>query len=193
MAITVAAATENTFPELLIRNARLFADRPAIPAQGSRHLAELDLGPGSRTRSGALARTGGTRPQAGRQVRDHRQQPAAALLGDVCRQALGAVPVPLYADSVAEEMAYVLEHAEVTLAVVEDQEQVDKLLLISDRLPRLSHLIYDERRGCGPTTTAASRRSTRCSKLGRARLASGPAGAQMVGDASRRAGAAILP
>jgi long-chain acyl-CoA synthetase len=40
-------------------------------------------------------------------------------------QALGAVPVPIYADSVADEMAYVLEHAEVTVAVVEDQEQVD--------------------------------------------------------------------
>ena len=45
-------------------------------------------------------------------------------------QALGAVPVPVYADSVADEMAYVLEHAEATLAVVENQEQVDKVLSI---------------------------------------------------------------
>src|SRR5262249_61510195 len=62
-------------------------------------------------------------------------------------QSLGAVPVPIYADSVAEEMAYILDHAEVTMAVVEDQEQVDKILSISDRLPRLSHVIYDEPRG----------------------------------------------
>ena len=45
-------------------------------------------------------------------------------------QALGAVPVPVYADAVADEMAYVLAHAEVTLAVVEDQEQVDKIIAI---------------------------------------------------------------
>src|SRR5690606_38510566 len=43
--------------------------------------------------------------------------------------------------------AYVLDHAEVTIAVVQDQEQVDKLLSIADRVPKLSHIIYDETRG----------------------------------------------
>ncbi|HKS60498.1 MAG TPA: AMP-binding protein [Xanthobacteraceae bacterium] len=62
-------------------------------------------------------------------------------------QAIGAVPVPIYADSVADEMAYVLEHAEVTVAVVEDQEQVDKVLSIQDRLTTLRHMVYDEPRG----------------------------------------------
>jgi long-chain acyl-CoA synthetase len=62
-------------------------------------------------------------------------------------QALGAVPVPVYADAVADEMAYVLAHAEVTLGVVEDQEQVDKVIAVSDRLPLLKQIIYDEPRG----------------------------------------------
>ena len=62
-------------------------------------------------------------------------------------QALGAVPVPVYADAVADEMAYVLAHAEVMLAVVEDQEQVDKVIAISDRLSQLGRVIYDEPRG----------------------------------------------
>jgi long-chain acyl-CoA synthetase len=62
-------------------------------------------------------------------------------------QALGAVPVPIYADSVADEMAYVLEHAGVTVAVVENQEQVDKVLSIADRVPSLRHMVYDEPRG----------------------------------------------
>ena len=62
-------------------------------------------------------------------------------------QALGAVPVPIYSDSVADEMAYVLEHAEVTLAVAEDQEQVDKVLSIAERVPTLRHMVYDEPRG----------------------------------------------
>ena len=62
-------------------------------------------------------------------------------------QAIGAVPVPIYADSVADEMAYVLEHAEVTVAVVQDQEQVDKVISIAERVPALRHLVYDEPRG----------------------------------------------
>jgi len=48
---------------------------------------------------------------------------------------------------VAEEMAYVLAHAEVTHAAVQDQEQVDKLLAVSDQLPCLEHVLYDEEKG----------------------------------------------
>jgi long-chain acyl-CoA synthetase len=62
-------------------------------------------------------------------------------------QWLGAVPIPVYADSVAEEMAYVLAHAEVTHAVVQDQEQVDKLLSIASDIPMLTQILYDEERG----------------------------------------------
>jgi len=62
-------------------------------------------------------------------------------------QSLGGVPVPLYQDAVAEEMIYILDDAEVRVAVVEDQEQVDKLLEIKHRLPRLEHIIYEDPRG----------------------------------------------
>lgn len=62
-------------------------------------------------------------------------------------QVLGGVPVPLYQDSVAEEMAYVLEHAEARFAVVEDQEQVDKLLEVMARCPILEQIVYDQSRG----------------------------------------------
>ncbi|MGA2793742.1 MAG: AMP-binding protein, partial [Roseiarcus sp.] len=62
-------------------------------------------------------------------------------------QMLGAVPLPVYADAVADEMAYVLGHAEATLIVAQDQEQVDKVLSIADRLPRLTRILYDEERG----------------------------------------------
>ena len=62
-------------------------------------------------------------------------------------QALGVVPVPVYADAVADELAYVLAHAEVRFAAVEDQEQVDKILSVSDRLPKLETMVYDEPRG----------------------------------------------
>jgi long-chain acyl-CoA synthetase len=62
-------------------------------------------------------------------------------------QMLGAIPVPVYADAVAEELAYVLAHAEVRFAAVEDQEQVDKILSVIDRLPKLGLMVYDEKRG----------------------------------------------
>lgn len=62
-------------------------------------------------------------------------------------QAIGAIPIPLYQDSVANEMAYVLEHAEVRVALVEDQEQVDKLLEIKDDGGNIDLLIYDDDRG----------------------------------------------
>ena len=62
-------------------------------------------------------------------------------------QMLGAIPLPVYADAVADEMAYVLGHAEVALIAAQDQEQVDKILSIADRLPRLRDILYDEGRG----------------------------------------------
>jgi len=64
-------------------------------------------------------------------------------------QALGAIPVPVYSDSVAQEMEYVLEHAETVMAVCQDQEQVDKLLSMGDKLKTLKTIIYDESRGLG--------------------------------------------
>ena len=62
-------------------------------------------------------------------------------------QMLGGVPVPVYADAVADELAFVLAHAEVRFAAVEDQEQVDKIMSVKQRLPRLERLLYDEDRG----------------------------------------------
>ena len=142
-----AAAEANTFPKLLIHNAAVRGAKPAL-----RHkdlgiwqtwtwsqvleevrafavgLEELGLKCGDK-----LAIIGANKPR---------------LYWAMCAaQSLGAIPVPLYADSVAEEMAYVLEHAEVTIAIAENQEQVDKIISVSERLPRLTHVIYDEPRG----------------------------------------------
>jgi long-chain acyl-CoA synthetase len=147
IAVATEAARANTFPKLLLRNARLYAGRPAYRHKDlgiwqvwtwaqvleavrafSVGLRELGL-----KRDDKVAIIGSNRPR---------------LYWAMCAaQALGGVPVPIYADSVAQEMAYILDHAEVTIAVVEDQEQVDKLLSIVDRLPRLALIIYDETRG----------------------------------------------
>lgn len=67
--------------------------------------------------------------------------------GMTAAQALGAIPVPLYQDAVADEMAYVLDNADVKIALVENQEQVDKMLELRERCPLLEHVIFDEQRG----------------------------------------------
>ena len=62
-------------------------------------------------------------------------------------QMLGAVPVPVYADAVADELALVLDHAGATIVVAQDQEQVDKIASVAARLPHVKHVLHDEERG----------------------------------------------
>jgi long-chain acyl-CoA synthetase len=184
---TDAAAHADTFPKLLIRNAACFAERPAYRHKDlgiwqawtwpqvleevrafSLGLSKLGLKRGEK-----LAIIGTNRPR---------------LYWAMCAtQALGAVPVPIYADSVAEEMAYVLDHAEVTMAVVEDQEQVDKLIAIAERLPRLSQVIYDEPRGLRDYDHSRLKWITDVQALGRDALAK-DAGSLQHWDSSIAAG-----
>ncbi len=62
-------------------------------------------------------------------------------------QCLGGIPVPMYQDAVAAEMAFVFDNAEIKFAVVEDQEQVDKLLEIRETVPHLKRIVYEDPRG----------------------------------------------
>jgi long-chain acyl-CoA synthetase len=173
VAQTVAAALD-TFPKLLIRNATKFASRPAMRHKdlGIWHswtwaqmldevralsvgLMELGLKRGDK-----IAIIGKNKPR---------------LYWAMCAaQALGAVPVPIYADSVADEMAYVLEHAEATFAIAEDQEQVDKLTSIADRLSKLETVIYDEPRGLRDYDHSRMKWIDDVQKTGRDKLAADP-------------------
>jgi len=85
-------------------------------------------------------------------------------------QAAGGIPVPVYADSVAEEMSYVLGHAEVSVAVCQDQEQVDKVLSIKDDLKKLKHILYDETRGLGDYETKNLHSIDGVQEMGREKL-----------------------
>jgi long-chain acyl-CoA synthetase len=141
------AAPADTFPKLLVRNARLFADRPALRhkdlgiwqtwtwAEVLAHVRAYALGLSELglKRGDAIAIVGANRPKLYWSV--------------TAAQMLGAVPVPVYADAVADELVHVLAHAEVRFAAVEDQEQVDKILMVAERLPRLERMVYDEPRG----------------------------------------------
>jgi long-chain acyl-CoA synthetase len=164
----------DTLPKLLIHNAAAFGARPAMRHKDfgiwqawtwqqvleevrafSIGLAELGLKRGDK-----FTIIGSNRPR---------------LYWAFCAgQALGAIPVPVYADAVADEMAYVLAHAEVMLAVVEDQEQVDKIIAVSERLPHLGRVIYDEPRGLKDYDHSRLIAFTDVQDVGRKKLASDP-------------------
>ena len=65
----------------------------------------------------------------------------------VAAQMCGAIPVPLYQDAVAEEMAYVLDHCGSRFVVCNDQEQVDKILEIEGKVPHIEQVVYLDKRG----------------------------------------------
>jgi long-chain acyl-CoA synthetase len=138
-----------TLPRLLQRNARELANRPAIREkdrgiwqtwtwhQYQEQVRDLALGLAALgfRRGGRLSVIGDNRPRL--------------YWAQVAAQCLGGVPVPVYQDSIARELAYVWQHAEVSVIVAEDQEQVDKILALRADLPALRLVIYDDPRGMG--------------------------------------------
>jgi len=137
----------DTFPKLLLHHARVRGERPAI--------REKDLGIWQtwswarfadevRSLAGGLAAQGFKRGDHLALVGDNRPRIYAAMCAAQC---LGGIPVPLYQDAVAAEMAFPIQNASITHVLAEDQEQVDKLLEILPQCPSLAHIYYDEPRG----------------------------------------------
>jgi long-chain acyl-CoA synthetase len=137
----------DTFPKLLIENAERFKNKAAIRekdfgiwqswtwSQMRDEIFALANGMAALgfKRGDKLAIVGRNRPR---------------LYWGICAaQCLGGIPVPVYQDSVADEMQYVLEHSGVSFVLAEDQEQVDKMLDIHDSCPEMQHVIYDDPRG----------------------------------------------
>src|SRR6185436_13119687 len=71
----------------------------------------------------------------------------AWLYTELATQALGAIPVGVYVDSLPEQMRYIVEHCEARIVMVEDQEQADKILGIRAHLPKLDRIVVDDMRG----------------------------------------------
>ena len=145
--MSVDIGTQDTFPKLLMHHARVRGGKPAI--------REKDLGIWQtwtwgrfadevRALAGGLAAQGLRRGEHIALVGDNRPRLYAAMCAAQC---LGAIPVPLYQDAAAAEMAFPIQNAGITHALAEDQEQVDKLLEILPQCPTLAHIYYDEPRG----------------------------------------------
>jgi long-chain acyl-CoA synthetase len=77
-------------------------------------------------------------------IGDNRPQLYWAL---VAAEALGGIPVPIYQDAIATEVQYVIDHSDAKVVLAEDQEQVDKILEIKDKLCKAAYVIYDDPKG----------------------------------------------
>src|SRR5450759_1457970 len=137
----------DTFPRLLLHQAAARADQPAM--------REKDLGIWQTWSWGqvceevhalacGLAELGFKRGDNLAIIGDNRPRLYWAMAAAQC---LGGVPVPMYQDAVAQELLFVLQDAEIKFAIVEDQEQTDKLLEVKAQCPQLAHIMYDEPRG----------------------------------------------
>ncbi|MDI9332680.1 MAG: AMP-binding protein [Alphaproteobacteria bacterium] len=137
----------STFPQLLYRHA---SERPQAPAMREKEygiwqtltwsgLAEMVSHLAAGMHQAGLKRgehivvVGSNRPRL--------------YAGMLAAQSLGAIPIPLYQDAVAAECVFPINNADVRFAVVEDQEQVDKLLEVREQCPQLAHIYYDDPRG----------------------------------------------
>jgi long-chain acyl-CoA synthetase len=138
---------DTTLPRLLRKNA---AEMPARTA-----MREKDLGiwqpyswqrywEETRDLALGLAASGFAAGDKLSVIGENRPRLYFAQMAAIC---LGGVAVPAYQDAIASELVFVLDHAEVSVVVAEDQEQVDKVLSVKDRLPHLKLVVYDDPRG----------------------------------------------
>ena len=141
------ASALDTVPKLLLRNAVTYAKRPAIRHKDFgiwQTWTWTQMRDEVRAIAVGLRKLGFERGDVVAIIGDNRPRLYATF---AAVQSIGGIAVPAYQDSVADEMAYVLDHAEAKYAVVQNQEQVDKLISIKDRLPHLRTVIFEEERG----------------------------------------------
>lgn len=140
-------SVHDTLPKLLLLHARAHPDEV--------WLREKDLGiwnsftwkqVSERVRLMALGldALGVTRGDVVALIGDNRPQ---WLMGEIAAHAAGAMSLGIYRDALADEVAYLVTYADVAVIFAEDEEQVDKLLQLEDRIPTVRHIVYSDPRG----------------------------------------------
>ena len=138
---------QTTFPKLMLEHASRRPDAAALREkeygiwQGLTWSALAVL---VRQLACGLARAGLKRGDHIVVVAENRPRLSAVMLA---AQSLGAIPVPLYQDAAANEYIFPINNAEIAMAVVEDQEQVDKFLELRESCPQIARIWYDDPRG----------------------------------------------
>ena len=130
-----------TLNEMILESIEKYADLPALKIRTGdlfkpisyRELGEvieklgtglIDLGIGKRERVGLIS--------------DNRYE---WIMCDLAVLGTGACDVPRGSDSTPQELEYILRHAEINTAFVEDKVQLDKIYSIAESLPDLKTLI----------------------------------------------------
>jgi long-chain acyl-CoA synthetase len=136
-----------TFPRCLLHNARTRPDRPAIREKSRgiwQTLTWRQLADEVAVLAAALGAMG---LQRGEHVGLLGENRPRLIVVTAAAQWLGAVVVPLFADTTAEEIAGPIQRARITTVFAENQEQVDKLLLLQPQCPSVRHIVFDDDRG----------------------------------------------
>ena len=138
---------QTTFPQLLMMHA---AQRPNAPAMREKEygiwqtISWQDMATMVAHMACGLHQAGLKRGEHMVVVGSNRPRLYATMLA---AQSLGAIPIPLYQDAAAAECVFPMTNAEVRLCVVEDQEQVDKMLEVRETYTALEKIYFDDPRG----------------------------------------------
>ncbi|UWQ22344.1 AMP-binding protein [Jannaschia sp. W003] len=147
MAMPAAPRDLETIPQFLARNAAAFGRAPAYRekefgiwqewtwSEAKGEIEEMALG---------LIELG---VEIGEHVAVIGRNRPQLYMSMIAAQCAGAIPVPLYQDAVGEEIAYVLGHCSAKFVIAGDQEQVDKVEEVRERIEGLRHVIYLDGRG----------------------------------------------
>jgi long-chain acyl-CoA synthetase len=182
----------DTLPKLLCRNAREHGDEVALREKEFGVWRSITWGEyESRARAFALGLRGlgiGAGHVVGL-IGDNRPD---WVMGEIAAHALGARSLGIYRDALEDEAAYLLEFCGVVAMLAEDEEQVDKLLNISDRVPTLRHIIYSDPRGMRKYSDPRLLPAAELVKRGEAAHAEAPGAWGQLVDATRGEEVAIL-
>jgi long-chain acyl-CoA synthetase len=186
------AAAADTFPKLLRLNAREFGDAIALREkdlglwreftwadyQARVHdfalgMVELGLGKGD-----VIGIIGDNRPDW--------------VSAEIATHAISAMSLGLYRDVLDEEAEYLLSYGGARLVFAEDEEQVDKLLTLAERVPNLKHIVYSDPRGMRKYDDPRLLPADTLAAMGRARAAREPGLYDRLVDATGGEDVAIL-
>ena len=140
--------THGTLPQILLDNVRKYhEDKVAIREKDLgiwQSYSWADYYGNTKKFALGLASLGFKRGDRLSVIGDNRPQLYWAQVAALC---LGGIPVPLYQDAIEKELEYIIEHSEAKFIVAEDQEQVDKMLALKEKVPSMEMIIYDDPRG----------------------------------------------
>ena len=170
----VSALGNSTFPRLFLQHCAVRPDAPAIREKDLgiwQTRTWRDLRGEVEALAGGLLSIGFQRGANLALVGENRPRLYAAM---IAIQSLGGVPVPVYSDAQASEIVYVFQNAEIAFAIVEDQEQVDKMLEVRAGHAGLAHIVYDDPRGLRNYDEAALLSYDKLLELGRQYASANP-------------------